>query len=165
MELSANLYKMRGEESVLKIKNDIITGVLGEYAVSAYVKSLGYNCSEPDLTIHKTRQKSFAADLESEAGTFHVKSQTQKSAQRYGASWIFQKEDRLMTLPSENCYLAFCLIDNDKVQIKAIVSNIDIVEAKLTKAPKIPKYAHTKLALYLDDILNSKINLRSLKCK
>jgi len=75
---------------------------------------------------------------------------------------MFQKEDKLLSTPSETGKIVFCLVEGTKVYIKAIVSVLELVEADLIKKPKVFKYQFTKNALYLEDILNSKINLWSL---
>jgi hypothetical protein len=164
LKLSESLYRIRGEAKVSKMAHDIVVGLLGEYAVQTYLNSLGLNCSEPDITIHTERQKSFGADLKFDGGYFHVKSQSVESASKYGASWLFQKEDRTLTLPSENGFMAFCLVNGREVEIKAIVSHLDISECKeLLKTPKVYKYQFTKVAVYLDDVLKLISNLNAVK--
>lgn len=147
------------------MKFDIVVGALGEIAVQAFIGSLGWQCHDPDFSIHHERDKSFAADLLSEVGHVHVKSQSLVSASKYGSSWLFQKEDKLFTLPSERAHVAFCIVDGTTVYVKCIVKNIDLAESGLQKQPKVFKYQHSKVALYLDDILNSNLDLRSIKCK
>lgn len=145
------------------MKSDIITGAMAEFAVYNYLKSKGIEVTAPDLSIHSEREKSYAADLHSNVGDFHVKSQTAESANRYGLSWLFQDSDRLLTLPSERAYLVFCMVDGDEVEIKAIVHNIDIVESDVVSRPKIGKYAVTKKAIYHKDLINSDLNIWSIK--
>jgi hypothetical protein len=155
---SEDLYRLRGEASYQKMKADIYTGALAEFAVYEYLKSKNIKVSPPDLNIYEVRQKSFGADLKGETKNFHVKSQTVEAATKYGASWLFQNSDKILTLPSENEYLVFCLVEGSVVDIQAIISNIELVEANLTKKPKIPKYATTKSAIYLQDVLGSNLN-------
>lgn len=153
------LYRHRGEMSLNKIHLDIVTGAVAEYAVYEYLRSHGHDATPPDLIIYETAKKSFAADLKVGDRHLHVKSQTVEAAKKYGASWLFQKTDRVISTPSERDYMAFCLVNGDEVEIKAIVSTIELVDAEIWKEPKVPRYRYTKSALYLTDVLSSGIEL------
>jgi len=155
---SVSMYVARGESSINKIRQDIVTGAMAEFALWHYLSDKGLAPSKPDLTIYPQGQKSFAADLTVGDKHVHVKAQTIDAAKRYGASWLFQKTDKVISLPSENAYMAFCLVRGNEVTIKAIVSTLELAEFNLWKKPKVPKYQTTKVALYLQDILDSKIN-------
>lgn len=159
MSQGVELYKHRGESSVKKIHLDIVTGAVAEYAVYEYLLSKGYAPTPPDLNIYEASKKSFAADIKVGDRHLHVKSQTVDAAKKYGASWLFQKTDRVISTPSEHDLMAFCLVDGDTVELKAIVSTIELVDAEIWKEPKIPRYRHTKSALYLTDVLSSNIEL------
>lgn len=155
---SITMYTSRGEASVTKIHQDIVTGAMAEFAVCEYLTKKGLNPSPPDLTIYPPGKKSFSADITFGDKHIHVKAQTHEASLRHGASWLFQKTDKVVSVPSENAYMAFCIVDGPKVIIKAIVSTVELAEFNLWKKPKVPRYQGTKMALYLDDILNSKLN-------
>lgn len=155
---SEALYRARGEERTAKMVEDIINGSVAEFAVQAYLLSKGYECTAPDLSIHA--QKSFSADLMSGSNYINVKAQTSASAMRYSSSWIFQQEDKTLTLPSEKGYAFFCIVDGSKVAIMAAVYLIDILEAEAISRPKVGKYAMFKSAIYLSDLVAKNINIR-----
>ena len=156
---SKQLYSFRGESNLDKMKEDIIVGTLGEWAAYKYLKEKGIEVSKPDMKIYENKRKSFAADLLCESYKFHVKSQSIVSANRYGYSWLCQKTDRLLNKPGDNEYFIFTGVDVPTVEILAIVKVQDIIDNKLIGTPKVWRYQHTKHALYLDDIKNSKIKL------
>lgn len=162
--MSEALYRARGEARTHKMIEDIIVGCAAEFAVYEYLKLKGLECTAPDLSIHEQGTKSFSADLRSGAALLHVKAQTLDSAQRYGESWIFQVEDSALTLPSENGYSFFCVVEPGaktyKVDIKAAVYIIDILEAEAVSKPKVGKYALWKSAIYLTDLINKNIDIR-----
>lgn len=164
--LSEELYRKRGENRKSKMVEDIKVGTMAEWAVFRYLTENMADCAEisaPDMEIYDKKSKTFSADLVYTAVNqevrFHVKSQTYKSAKAYGASWLFQKEDKLFKDPDDSEYLVFCLVEGDRVDIKAIVNVRDIIEAELLDQPKVWKYRHSKRAIYLDHVLESDINL------
>ena len=155
MVLSANLYKWRGEKNLGKMQEDIMVGTLGEYGVANYVRSeLGRSCSRPDLKIYENKRKSFDADLTSEDLIIHVKSQSSKSIKRYGKSWLLQRKDKLVSNPKSNEYFAFTSVDVDTnlVTVLGFVHCRLIKDLKLYGECKVPRYRHSKVALYLDDL-------------
>lgn len=160
MGLSANLYKFRGEASMIKIHKDIVQGCMAEFAVYNYLQSKGLPCTKPDLSIHGNGQKSFSADLQSGSNLLHVKSQSIESALKYSDSWIFQQEDSVLSLPSENGYAFFCVVSDNVVYIKAAVYIIEMLEADVVSSPKVGKYARYKSAIYLSELINKNVNLR-----
>lgn len=162
MEKSEALYRSRGELRTSKIRSDIVTGALAEFAVFKYLTDKGQPCSPPDLSILEVRNKSFAADLMSGDVHVHVKSQTIESANKHGTSFLFQKTDKILSTPSETALMAFCIVHPENVEIKAIVKVLDIVEANLLDKPKVFIYQQSKNAIYLDAVLSSKINLWSI---
>jgi len=162
--MSEALYRARGEDRTFKMIEDIVVGCSAEFAVQQYMKEQGYECTEPDLSLHQNGQKSFSADLQSQGKFLHVKAQTLDSAQKYGTSWIFQAEDATLTLPSENGFCFFCVVEPGaetyKVDIKAAVYIIDILEAEAVSKPKVGRYAIFKKAIYLTDLEDKKVNTR-----
>lgn len=156
---SADLYRSRGELKLDKIRQDIVTGALAEFAVYEYFSNKGVECSKPDLEIYENKKKTYSPDLVAGGCVLHVKSQTVASAAKYGSSWLFQSTDKLLGTPSETALMIFCLVDGHRVEIKAIVSVLDIVENGLTAKPKVWRYANSKVAIYLKSVLESNINL------
>jgi hypothetical protein len=63
MALSADLYKSRGELNTDKIRKDIFTGALAEFAIQQYLMSRGLKCSAPDLSILENNKKIFCSRL------------------------------------------------------------------------------------------------------
>ena len=164
--LSEDLYRKRGEDRKSKMVEDIKVGTMAEWAVFRYLSENMPECAEitaPDMEIYTAKNKSFGADLIYTAVdykfNFHIKSQTYKSASQYGASWLFQKEDKLFRDADESEFLIFCLVEGNRVDIKAIVRVADIVEAELLDEPKVWKYKNSKRAIYLDQVLDSGIDL------
>lgn len=156
---SSELYKRRGEARLEKIRQDIITGALAEFAVKECVQSDARYCSEPDLTIYEQANKSYAADLESENCQIHVKSQTKEASERWGLSWIFQKNDPLVRQPESTDIIALTQVDGLSVEVIGLVSARTLLRERLIAEPRNVKYARTKRAVYYDELLASKINL------
>ncbi len=149
---SADLYKKRGEMNQSKIYQDILNGAIAEWAAFRYLTAKGFTVSKPDMTIYEKKNKSYAADLEGDDLRFHVKAQSKESAAKYGLSWLLQKTDKLLKEPALNEYFVFAEVDGSKVEIKGVIQASDIVERELVGQPKVPRYQHSKLALYFDEI-------------
>lgn len=159
---SVGLYKARGGFK----REDIVAGAMGEMAVYLWLtKEMGYNVENPDLTLHS--KKSFGADLSDGTYCFHVKSQTDTSARKYGQSWILQKSDKLVTEPKPRHYLVLCQvqIDTGIVQILSCVSGIAIAKNMAWGKPKLEWFRKTKVALYLSDIKKKVGKLFTLRRK
>jgi hypothetical protein len=152
MNGSKDEYKARGELRESKIFQDIVTGACGEIAVYRYLKNQGIESTKPDFKIYEKRKKSFDADLISEVGNLHVKSQTLESANKYGASWLFQKWDPLLKDDHLKDYMVFCIVDDREVTIEHICHIKDIIDNDALDEPKVWRYKHTKHAIYLDHV-------------
>jgi len=155
---SKNLYTYRGEKNNDKMINDIIVGTLGEYGVYQLISKQGLKCTKPDLKIYTTKRKSFAADLFASNSkhdfSVHVKSQSLESEKRYGRSWLFQRSDSLVNAPELCDYMAFTNVDLEtrEVELLGYVSGVDIGESNLWGECRVPRYRHSKVAVYLDDL-------------
>lgn len=149
---SADLYKSRGELRDQKIFQDIVTGACAEIAVYRLLKNKGIEATKPDFKIYETRKKSFAADLETEIGAFHIKSQTLESANKYGASWLFQKYDPLLKDGHLDEYMVFCIVEGREVTVEHICHIKDIIDNDVLDEPKVWRYRHSKYAIYLEDV-------------
>lgn len=164
LETSKDLYAYRGEYRYSKMKDDIIIGKLGEVAAYQYLKKLGYKATRPDFKIYETKRKSFDADLKTNCGLeVHVKTQGYSSLLRYGASWLFQKSDSVTVNPSDFDHILMVSIREGQAEILGTVSCQDLVSYKLFEQPKVERYAHTKLALYLDSIKQKGVSLNSIQ--
>lgn len=155
---SKSCYTYRGETNVSKMEEDIIIGTMGEYAVYNLLKDLQLTCSKPDLKIYTGRKKSFGADLKAysklENFDVHVKSQSLKSEKRYGKSYLFQRSDKLVSSPQVSDVMAFCTVDveNEEVEIVGFVNSKIMADLQLYGECKVPRYRHSKVAVYLETL-------------
>lgn len=156
---SEKLYKSRGEKNSKKIYEDILNGVLAEWACHDYLSKLVPELSEPDMQIYEKRKKSFSPDLSSGNFKFHIKSQSKASADRYGASWLFQKTDKLFQRGAKDEFLVFAIVHQDHVEFLGGVSISDLVEKNLLAEPKVYQYRFSKVAIYFQDLINSGLDL------
>lgn len=147
---SKSCYYYRGERNVDKMREDIIIGTMGEWAVEAHLSSMGYYCSEPDMKIYDKRRKSFEADLYVDEIEVHVKSQGLESSKKYGHSWLLQKSDKIVTNPRDNEIFAFTCVEHEE----RIVDVLGYCWAKDMQYGecKVPWYRSTKVAIYLQDV-------------
>jgi len=152
---SKRLYKQRGESRLDKVTEDIVVGALGEIAASKYFKERGYKCSDPDFEVYEEKSKSYDADLIVEFFDVHVKSQSTSSFKRYGASYLCQKSDKLYKRPGIRDVLCFARVDLEAKEVKIVgcVKARSLKEHGRWGEAKVPKYRHTKVALYLQDFL------------
>jgi hypothetical protein len=145
-------YRERNQTDIDKIVNDIYVGKLCEYAVFKLLKSKNKSVNEPDLKVYSARRKSFSADLTDGKFQYHVKGMKQETAIRFGLSWSFQVEDKLVKFPTDNDVLVLCEIAGNDVDIKTIIKAKDLSE--LYTFPKLAKLKHIKRVLMWDDIYN-----------
>ena len=145
-------YKKRGQEDAQKIKQDIYYGKLAEWGVWLNYTDINQDCTKPDLAIYKGRNKSYGADMIlNNAHNLHVKSQLLKQAERFGLSWMFQKNDPLVKNPLLSDYVVLCLtLNTNKVRVFEPIKAIDLLNKY--KKPKKKELQSTKLALYGKDI-------------
>jgi len=165
---SKKLYEYRGEVKEDKIFNDIVIGVMGEFAAAAYLRKKGYTkVTRPDLKIYEGKRKNYSADLTCNHGKdlldIHVKSQGLTSAKRYGNSWLLQKSDKITKDPGENEYILFTNVDLEAriVTVLGVSKMEDIISQGLLDECRVPRYRHSKYALYFKDI-EKKINTEVL---
>jgi len=154
---SMHVYMHRGEQKVRKIYEDILTGVLAEWAVYLLLKDRIEGLSEPDMTIHEKQKKSYAPDLISPLYNFHIKGQSFLSAAKYGMSSLFQQTDKLLLQPADNDVIVMCIVDKAAVDVKFIGLVKDVLAANCVSCPKIQRYGHTKYAIYLADLEAKKV--------
>lgn len=146
LKTSADLYKYRGESNRDKIRDDIIVGKLAELGVQKFLKS-----SKPDFTIYERRKKSYSADLTLGNLRIHVKSQSEDSVARYGHSWLFQRTDQIVrkATPFDILVLTCVNLRKKEVYILKLIRAREIIK---WGECKVPRYRHSKVALYLKEL-------------
>lgn len=150
---SLSLYQFRGEARRQKIFADIFYGVLAEHAVGSLL------LDNPDLNLYEVEKKSFSSDLKYKNLNVHVKSQGQESANAYGISFVFQRQDPLLVSPKAEDVIAMCVVlDNLDVKV------LGFLEAKKAQFDelKISRYRGTKKAIYFSLIRENIINLEGV---
>lgn len=138
-------YKRRNQGNPTKIIEQIVTGKMGEFAFSQFLGT-----AEPDLQIYAKKQKSFGADLTHDNLQVHVKSQSKNSADKYGVSWSFQVQDKLITQPKEEDFLGLCVIEGNVVEIYDFIPATKVVG--VLREPVLPQLRFTKRVLYWEDL-------------
>lgn len=148
---NVDYYAKRNQNDVSKIKHDIYYGKLAEFAVYQYL-SITSDVTKPDTQVYNKYKKSFDADLIIDYRfNLHVKSQHICFVDKFGLSWNFQKEDLLITKPSDNDYVCLCsIVDLSNVRIVAIKKASDLVDKY--KEPILEKLKSIKKVLYYSDI-------------
>lgn len=145
-------YRERNQCDVDKIVDDIFVGKLAEYASYKLLLSKGKQVEEPDVKVYSARRKSFSADLTDGKMQYHVKCMKKSTAERFGLSWSFQMEDKLVTQPSDTDAMILCEIDNTDVDVKAIVKASKVTG--LYTKPVLRKLWYVKRVLMWDDVYN-----------
>jgi hypothetical protein len=163
LETSRDMYRYRGEHREHKMRTDIILGKLGEVAAYKYLTARGFWCNKPDFTIYERRRKSYDADLTTRCGKrIHVKAQGYDSMMRYGASWLMQKTDKLVSEPDFEDYILMVSLKGMEANILGVVKATELVYNDLYDEPKVSRYAETKKALYYDTVKCSGISLEAI---
>jgi hypothetical protein len=155
----SDLYEKRGAFK----KEDIIAGAMGEIGVWKYLRRRGFqDLSKPDFTIHDKGSKSYDADLMSGPRHFHVKSQTKASQSKYGSSWIMQRHDPCLQEIRYNHFLIPTVVDQGSrvVEIFGCISLKAIIEGGHIGELKVPWMRRTKVAIYLDSLMELNHNQR-----
>jgi len=143
---SSDLYQSRGGFK----REDLIAGALGEIAAYKVLKKAGHELAKPDFTIYEKGQKSYDADLRIKNKRFHVKSQTKKSADTYGPSWLMQRHDPLFKGTGYNHYMVPSVVDIDKneVEILGYFPMFSVLKKGCVGECKVPMFRRTKVAIY-----------------
>jgi len=149
----------RNQRNEKTIKNQIITGKLGEIGVYRYFISKNIECTLPDFEV--TTKKSYNADLKIKGDIpCHVKSQSIESAKRYGTSWTFQYGNIYGYNPDKEIFLSenpvdivvFTIVSDDVVNIKSIISLRDLLKKCKFSDPKLKHLKGIKKVIYANDI-------------
>jgi len=104
-------YARRDQSDVNKIAYDIYNGKVAEYMVFNHLLKNGKSATPPDVMIYEKNEKSFDADITSGEIQIHVKSCQADTP--FGHSWVFQPQDSLVSNPTENDFLALCVIGEE----------------------------------------------------
>jgi hypothetical protein len=151
VETNKDCYASRNQTNVTKIKDDILVGKLAEYAVYKLLLLRGKNVTAPDLQVYSTNRKSFSADLKDEVFEYHVKCMKSSAAARFGLSWSFQKQDKLVTQPKTNDIIVLSeYTDAGDIEVKALVRAQNM--QKLYTKPVLRKLQDIKCVLMWDDV-------------
>ena len=143
------LYKKRGGFK----RDDIVIGGLAEIAVHSLLESKGFFVTEPDFGIYLGHKKSFKADLTDGTHHFHVKGQSQSSRERYGCSWLMQREDPVFNKPDKN-YVVPCNVnlDDNSVEVHGILALQGLMNNKCIEECALHWFRKYKVALYMNTI-------------
>jgi hypothetical protein len=118
-------YEKRNQNNPEKIKQDIAYGKMAEFGVYFILLEKGMkHITIPDTNIYNHKSKSFEADLKCESFNFHIKTQTLKSASKFGESWTFQKKDPLVINPKSYEYFIGTQLNEDNFEVKILLSKL-----------------------------------------
>lgn len=159
LRTQTDLYQKRGGFK----REDILVGAMGELGAYKYFKKRGFtHMAKPDFAIYDKKNKSFDADLKSGPRHFHVKAQSQVSIKRYGHSWLMQRYDPVLTKYKYNHYMVPCAVDleRNEVTLFGCISFKAIKDGGHISECKHPAFRASKIAIYLDSLLNLSHNQR-----
>lgn len=146
-ETSEKMYKSRGSSKADKIKLDIYNGKIAECCVFNYLEGEGFKTTPPDFAIYPKKRKNFDADLVSGDMRFHIKSCMKSS--KYPNSWLFQKNDPLITCNLTDDYLILCVMNDDSTGFAYSVK----YNSELLSEPVVFQLRSSKVAIYEENIL------------
>jgi hypothetical protein len=140
-------YERRNQNNPEKIKQDIAFGKIAEFGVYFILLEKGMrHITIPDTNIYNHKSKSFEADLKCERFYFHIKTQTVKSALKFGESWMFQKKDPIVTSPKSYDYFIGTQLNENDFEVKIMLSK-KVMDLKF-EDPVLEKLK-TKTCIYL----------------
>lgn len=143
IQSNAQHYRTRNQTNISKILQDIIQGKVAEIAVYYWLQDRGNKLLQPDFDLH--HKKTYEPDIECNGQRLHVKSMSKYRADKYGKSWLFQKNDPLTTNPQYNDYIVLCIVDDLTVDIVAC----EKVRTSIFTTPILEKLKENKLAIYI----------------
>lgn len=165
LDTSRDQYRRRNQSNPERIIKQISDGKMGELLAYDHLKSMGFDCTEPDFEIYTARLKSFDADLISGDSHVHVKTQCKESADRYGTSWVFQAGGSGFG-HSDPCISggkSWCIfvVINHLTSSGNIYGPLDMEHVRRHfKDPKLKQLVGIKKCIYLEDIEHIDICLR-----
>ncbi len=137
-----------------RIIHQTTIGKIGEFAVMFALLEKGHAINSPDMEI--TMNKSFDADLCWNNRPLHVKSQSRKSAEKFGTSWTFQKggygngHTDPLTKKVLDEDVVFCVVDEKKVIIYGPYPWMKV--KPLLRDPVLERLKKIKQCVYLEDL-------------
>lgn len=148
IETNLTKYAERNQNCVHKIFNDIVLGKVAEFGAYNYITDhQKLKCTLPDLNVYSKANKSYDADLHSEGFQVHVKSFAKYWADKYGYSWLFQKNDPVTTKPEQSDILCLTVVDDLEVSImeftRASECKFEEPELEVLKGNKVCVYLNT----------------------
>ena len=148
-ESSKELYNFRGQKNLL---SDILRGKIAEFNAYYQLIAKGYILDKPGLEI-RVSSACYDADLivigknktiYDKPRHVHVKSVSKLTNERYGASFLIEKNDPIVHKPKPNHY--YCVLLEESFLVYNFLAWIDVRDAKYGNPKmKLP----TKLAVYL----------------
>ena len=144
VESSKEFYAGRNQSHDY-IFRQILDGKISEFSAYYYLKAKGYSLRPPDLKHYEQHEKSHSADLIANNKThLHVKSISLTSLERYGISFLVEKNDPQVKNPQDdNFYMVMVQRSYLVYEPHAFIPAKDII----WKAP-INRKLVTKLAYY-----------------
>jgi len=127
------------------IFRQILNGKIAEFSAYYYLKAKGYKLSPPDLKHYDNHEKSHSADLIANNKThLHVKSITKDSLDKYGVSFLVEKNDPQVKNPTEDNFYVICIQENFlHYRVHSFIASKDV-----KWKPPINRNLVTKLAYY-----------------
>lgn len=156
-ETSKAAYARRGQLDKDTIIRQIVQGKIAELLVFYHLQD-SFKVKEPDFAIYRGKKKNYDADLTDGFLQFHIKSQSEESAQRYGTSWVFTPTDPLVITPEAEDILVLVLTKHDTVRIVGFLSALTAQQKNLYENPKLTRLIGHKVVLYLDTIKDDMID-------
>lgn len=156
IQTTEHMRNLRGQFNRAKMIKDNRIGKIGEWGVTWAFWKNEIDCSEPDMKIYSSSNKSFDADLTYNGIDLHVKSQCAEAARRWNASWVFQKGGMGRghvdpILHSGDGEAIFALVDEPRKQVE-VYGPIDLnVLRENLREPRLEHLKKTKACLYLED--------------
>lgn len=131
-ETTKDNYFNRNQYNIEKLQKDHYYGKLGEIGVLSYLREEKFLIKKSvDFKLYSKNRKNFDADIVTEDGkNFHVKTQHYESANMFQTSWMFEKTDPLVAKPTDNDYIAFCMINKGNLLGELVVEVLRIIKAK-----------------------------------
>ena len=159
-KISTDHYEKRGQGDADKRRIDQRVGKFGEIASYHFLKPRFPTIAEPDFNIYPVKKKSWAGDMPYDGGTIHSKSQLNTQANRYGASWVFERRDKeIFETYEPNDWVSFTTVNLESgyVDWSALVRVCDLHAHGLFAEMKIFQLRPFKVCVYLDDLREKKM--------
>tara|TARA_R110002020_G_scaffold119453_4_gene272563 strand:- start:211 stop:747 length:537 start_codon:yes stop_codon:yes gene_type:complete len=151
-------YERRDQGDRDLVIRQIANGKLAEWGAYIYILSTGSWCTAPDMNIYESYNKSYDADLKTKKYNVHVKSISSYNLERYGASWVFQKNDPIVTEPTIRDCVFFIAIGDNKESYEyttfEVVKRCAATHLQGLYKPLRKKNLDSKVAIYLEDIID-----------